>query len=190
MHIPKECSFINAIKQTPIPQELEDTIQINKISDNNNNIFIESEEKKVTSKNKPLENAVFLRKEGELDIYQFPSRKFVIGSSNSSKDDRNECMKISKQINRKILMVVGQTGSGKTTLLNSLINALCGIQLQDDFRYIISGAVNITYFGTFKDDVTTGYKEDNTGIIKYTITDGNCYKIENGENILYDGLYE
>ena len=137
MHIPKECSFINAIKQTPIPQELEDTIQINKISDNNNNIFIESEEKKVTSKNKPLENAVFLRKEGELDIYQFPSRKFVIGSSNSSKDDRNECMKISKQINRKILMVVGQTGSGKTTLLNSLINALCGIQLQDDFRYII-----------------------------------------------------
>ena len=24
MHIPKECSFINANKQTPIPQELED----------------------------------------------------------------------------------------------------------------------------------------------------------------------
>ena len=34
-------------------------------------------------------------------------------------------------------MAVGQTGSGKTTLLNSLIKALCGIQLQDDFRYII-----------------------------------------------------
>jgi GTPase SAR1 family protein len=34
-------------------------------------------------------------------------------------------------------MVVGQTGSGKTTLLNSLINALCGIQLLDNFRYII-----------------------------------------------------
>ena len=54
MHIPKECSFINSIKQTPIPQELEDIVQINKISDNSNNIFIESEEKKVTSKNKPL----------------------------------------------------------------------------------------------------------------------------------------
>ena len=59
-----------------------------------------------------------------------------------------------------------------------------------DFRYIISGAVNITYFGTYKDDVTTGYKEDNTGIIKYTIIDGNRYKIENGENVLYEGLYE
>ena len=46
-------------------------------------------------------------------------------------------MKISKQINKKILMAVGQTGSGKTTLLNSLFNALCGIQLQDDFRYFI-----------------------------------------------------
>ena len=34
-------------------------------------------------------------------------------------------------------MVVGQTGSGKTTLLNSLINALCDIQLHDNFRYII-----------------------------------------------------
>ena len=34
-------------------------------------------------------------------------------------------------------MVVSQTGSGKATLLNSLINALYGIQLQDDFRYII-----------------------------------------------------
>ena len=34
-------------------------------------------------------------------------------------------------------MVVDQTGSGKTTLLNSLINALCGIQLLDNFRYII-----------------------------------------------------
>ena len=137
MHIPKECSFINANKQTPIPQELEDTIQINKISDNNNNIFIESEQKKVVSKNKPLENAIFLRKEGELDIYLFPSRKFDIGKPNSTNEEKNECMKISKEINRKILMVVGQTGSGKTTLLNSLINALCGIQLQDNFRYII-----------------------------------------------------
>jgi septin family protein len=34
-------------------------------------------------------------------------------------------------------LVVGQTGSGKTTLLNSLINALCDIQLHDNFRYII-----------------------------------------------------
>ena len=46
-------------------------------------------------------------------------------------------MKIYKEINRKILIALGQTGSGKTTLLNSLIKTLCGIQLQDDYRYII-----------------------------------------------------
>ena len=137
MHIPKDCSFIHAAKQTPIPQEIEDTIIICKISDENNNIFIESEQKKAISLNKPLEKASFLRKEGELDIYLFPSIKYIIGNPSSSQNEKNECMKISKQLNRKILMVVGQTGSGKTTLLNSLINALCGIQLQDNFRYII-----------------------------------------------------
>ena len=144
MHIPKECSFINANKQTPIPQELEDTIQINKISDNNNNIYIESEQKKVVSKNKPLENAVFLRKEGELDIYLFPSRKFDIGKPDSTNEDKNECMKLSKEINRKILMVVGQTGSGKTTWLKSLINALCGIQLQDNLNILL--LMNLYYY--------------------------------------------
>ena len=39
MYTPKECIFINVIKQTHIPQELEDTIQINKISDNSNNMI-------------------------------------------------------------------------------------------------------------------------------------------------------
>jgi len=33
MHIPKDCSFIHAKKQTPIPQEIEDTISVNKICD-------------------------------------------------------------------------------------------------------------------------------------------------------------
>jgi type II secretory pathway predicted ATPase ExeA len=42
-----------------------------------------------------------------------------------------------RKINGKILMVIGQIGSGKTILLNSLINALCWIQIQDNFRYII-----------------------------------------------------
>ena len=137
MHIPKDCSFIHAAKQTQIPKEIDDTIIICKISNENNNIFIESEQKNSISLNKSLEKASFLRKEGELDIYLFPSRKYIIGNSSSSQKDKNESMNISKQLNRKILMVVGQTGSGKNTLLNSLNNALCGIQLQDNFRYII-----------------------------------------------------
>lgn len=140
--IPKESNFIHSTKQTPIPIEIEDNIIISKICDSNNNIFIESEQKNNIIPNKPLENAEFLRKENDLDIYLYPSLQFVIKpQSDSNKIDmidnshQAECKKISKELNRKIILVVGETGSGKTTLLNTLINALCGIQLKDTFRY-------------------------------------------------------
>ena len=137
LDIPKECNFLNASKQTPILIEMEENICISKICDQNNNIFIESEIKEPKSKNKPINKAERLRTEGNLDIYLFPSTKFIIGKPNSSENEKKKCLNITKETGRKILMVIGQTGSGKTTLLNSLINALCGIQLQDDFRYII-----------------------------------------------------
>ena len=137
LDIPKECSFLHASKQTPIPLDMEENIHISKICDENNNIYIESEQKKAKSHNKPIDNAKKLRKEGNLDIYLYPARKFVIGRSDSSSQEKKQCLSITQEAGRKILMVIGQTGSGKTTLLNSLINALCDIQLQDDFRYII-----------------------------------------------------
>ena len=137
VEIPKECNFLNASKQTPIPIEMEENICISKICDQNNNIYIESEIKEPKSNNKPINKAKHLRKENDLDIYLFPSTKFVIDKSNSTEKEKKNCLNITKETGRKILMVIGQTGSGKTTLLNSLINALCGIQLQDDFRYII-----------------------------------------------------
>lgn len=46
IEIPKECSFLQASKQTPIPVEMEENINISKICDKNNNIYIESEQKK------------------------------------------------------------------------------------------------------------------------------------------------
>ena len=143
LDIPKECNFLHATKQTPIPIEMEDNILISTICNEKNYIYIESEQKKVVSSNKPLNNAKFLRKEGNLDIYLFPSRKFNIGMPDDltiGKDlekEKKESLNITKETGRKIILVIGQTGSGKTTLLNSLINALCGIQLNDDFRYII-----------------------------------------------------
>ena len=79
-----------------------------------------------------------LRKEGNLDIHLFPSRKFIIGLENILENEEKRVLKhYKRKIDGKILIVIGQTGSGKTSLLNSLINALFGIQLQDNFRYII-----------------------------------------------------
>ena len=72
-----------------------------------------------------------------MDIYLYPAIKYIIGRGDDSEKEKNECLKITQEAGRKVIMVIGQTGSGKTTLLNSMINALCGIQLQDDSRYII-----------------------------------------------------
>ena len=142
--LPKECTFINSSKQTPIPNEFEENLKINQICDEDYCIYIESEEKKITSKNKPLESAKFLRKVDNLDYYLIPSQKFIIYNdlikdtkSIDTTEMRKKSLEITSEPGRKIMMVMGQTGSGKTTLLNSFINALCGIKLQDDFRYII-----------------------------------------------------
>lgn len=110
--------------------------QIVEIIDLYNNINSDKDEN--ISYNKPLEKASFLHKEGELDIYLFPSSKFIIGNSSISENEKTECLNKSKEINRKIFMLIGETNSGKTSLINSFINFLYDIHLHDNFRYIIA----------------------------------------------------
>ena len=62
MHIPKDCSFIHANKQIPIPPEIEDTITIIKICDKKNNIFIEFDEKKGKSKKYTFKRCSMVKK--------------------------------------------------------------------------------------------------------------------------------
>jgi septin family protein len=63
-------------------------------------------------------------------------------------------------------MVVGQTGSGKTTLLNSLIKILCGIQLHDNFRYII---IDEYAKDSGVDDLKTQSKSRTSYVTEYNI---------------------
>ena len=63
-----------------------------------------------------MDNAKKLRKEGNLDIYLYPSRKFIIGLGKNTEKEKKESLNITKETGLKIIMVIGQTVSGKTTL--------------------------------------------------------------------------
>ena len=128
---PDSVYFLSNDKQINPEQTVES--QMNEINRQNRKIEVT-----VVPRNKPLENAYFLRKEGDLNIYLFPSNTIIIGNSQNEESEKSECINLSKQINRKILLFFGEINCGKTTLINSLVNALCDIQLQDNFRYIIT----------------------------------------------------
>ncbi|BFU24924.1 hypothetical protein conserved [Entamoeba histolytica] len=83
----------------------------------------------VSEPNVPIEGSIRLEshENGKLKIYLYPNQPF-------NQKDENDAIGI---------LVVGQTGSGKTTLLNSFVNALYGIKITDDFRYIIINEDNL-----------------------------------------------
>ena len=75
----------------------------------------------IKPENKPMENAKYIKNIGNLKIYQYPDIKFTV-------NEEATC---------QIVLVVGQTGSGKTTFINAYLNYLMGIELDDEFRYLL-----------------------------------------------------
>ena len=114
-----------------VDKELEIEIKINEILVDNNIMFINSvNQNKVKDEIKlniidtkpkkvPLPEAILLKEEGKLKIFQYPQIEFT----------KNE------EAKANIVLIVGQTGSGKTTFINAFTNYLMDIQLEDDFRY-------------------------------------------------------
>ena len=74
---------------------------------------------KIERKIEPLPDSKLIRKEGKLNIYQYPIINFTP----------------IEEANAYIVLIVGQTGCGKTTFINAFVNYLMDIELSDNFRY-------------------------------------------------------
>ncbi|EDR22965.1 hypothetical protein, conserved [Entamoeba dispar SAW760] len=136
-HVPKEFVFEDQ-EGFKILTDKEQKIKLTSILyDNKINITIEVSDTSlndttiISEPNIPIKGSKRLEnhEKGKLKIYLYPNEPF-------NPKDENDAIAI---------LVVGQTGSGKTTLLNSFINALHGIKITDDFRYIIINEDNLKH---------------------------------------------
>ncbi|BFU26587.1 hypothetical protein conserved [Entamoeba histolytica] len=111
------------------------TTELDETSPNNEEINLKEEKENIpeVESNVPIEGSIRLEshENGKLKIYLYPNQEF-------NQIDESDAIAI---------LVVGQTGSGKTTLLNSFVNAIYGIKITDDFRYIIINEDNLKQYG-------------------------------------------
>ena len=150
LQINEKTYFINAITKERINNEDEQFQLLSKISNNNNEIFMEQEveiKKKVTE---VIKGSELIDQIGQLKIYKYNCvpQKYVDELIEQKKiknyDEYNgEIFDMNDEAESKTIIVLGQTGSGKTTLLNSLVNFILGVEFEDDFRYVIIDEKNV-----------------------------------------------
>ena len=111
-----EADLENDLKITDL--KTDDKIFLKSINQNNE---IQEININIRKKNEPLPDAIFLKKEKDFKIYQYPNIEFTL----------------TEKATEKTILIVGQTGSGKTSFINAFVNYLMGIDLYDDFRYTL-----------------------------------------------------
>ena len=142
--------FINANTKEKINSEEEEFLLLSKISNNNNEIFIEQKVEVKKKVSELIKGSELLTQKGQLKIYkyncvpqQYVDKLIEQKKINNYADYNGEIFDMNDEAESKTIIVLGQTGSGKTTLLNSLVNFILGVEFEDDFRYIIIDEKNV-----------------------------------------------
>lgn len=150
LQINEKAYFINVNKKEKINKEDEQFLLISKISNNDNEIFIEQEMEIKKKDRELIKGSEFLKNIGNLKVYKYNciTQKQLDDlikekKINSYADYDGEIFDINDEAESKTIIVLGQTGSGKTTLLNSLVNFLLGVEFEDNFRYVIIDEKNV-----------------------------------------------
>jgi len=150
LQINEKAYFININTKEKIKNEDEQFLLLSKISNNQNEIFIEQEVEIKKKVNELIKGSELLKEIGKLKIYkyncvtqQYVDNLIKQNKIKSSEDYNGEIFDMNDEAESKTIIVLGQTGSGKTTLLNSLVNFILGVEFEDDFRYVIIDEKNV-----------------------------------------------
>ena len=92
--------------------------KIDKLSYKQNTNFNSSS---VNQENKLLNGSIEIDNSSNIKLYLYPKIIFSTEEENNS----------------KVILLIGQTGEGKTTFLNALVNIYSGIEIEDNFRYLL-----------------------------------------------------
>ena len=91
-------------------------------------------------------------------------------------------------MNAKTMVVFGETGCGKSTFLNSIANYILGVELEDNFRYLIIAEDTRSQKGSITSVITDYYLKDKLTNTVYRLIDtpglGDTRGFEKDEQIV------
>ena len=134
--------FIFLRNNAPFNKNLETKFNIEKIMANNEiklKLLEENNSPPPISYNKPINGSSIINENAneKMKFYQYPTNI----TFTDEEEDKS-----------KVVLLVGKTGDGKSTFINALVNIYLGIQLEDNFRYILINEKN-------KNDIESNTKD-------------------------------